>query len=258
MDGTVEEFHVLTRNISVHKRFIKSHESSYSPVVLRLVAHAPLHLEGVHRVAIDKPHRRADMPLGEAMSARHSGRTFGTDPLPLEDLGSILLLANGVMRTTTIARDVVFYHRSTPNSGGLGCVEVFCIALSVKDLRPGIYHFDSVSHDLAMISDGDLRNWLRSCVLFQREFSSASVALVLVASLDRLSEKYGARGYRLALIDVGCVCENIYLVSTALGLQVCAAAGFVDSELDRALGIDGLERASMLVVLVGTAPKEAT
>jgi nitroreductase len=68
---------------------------------------------------------------------------------------------------------------------------------------------------------------------------------------SRLQTKYGIRGYRFALLDVGHVSQNIYLVGTALGVQVCASAGFIDDTVDQALGLDGLDTASMLVVLVG-------
>ena len=66
--------------------------------------------------------------------------------------------------------------------------------------------------------------------------------------------KYSLRGYRFGLLDVGHVSQNLYLVASALGLQVCATAGFIDDVLDSALGLDGLDVASMLMVLVGGRP----
>jgi hypothetical protein len=36
-----------------------------------------------------------------------------------------------------------------------------------------------------------------------------------------------------------------------MGLQECATAGFIDDAVDSALGLDGLDAASILVVLVG-------
>ena len=53
------------------------------------------------------------------------------------------------------------------------------------------------------------------------------------------------------MLDVGHVSQNLYLVATAMGLQVCATAGFIDDAVDAALGLDDLDAASMLVVLVG-------
>lgn len=53
--------------------------------------------------------------------------------------------------------------------------------------------------------------------------------------------KYGPRGYRLALFDVGHVSQNLNLCATALGLEVCAIAGFVDEAINSVLGLDGLQ-----------------
>jgi hypothetical protein len=36
-----------------------------------------------------------------------------------------------------------------------------------------------------------------------------------------------------------------------LGLEVCATAGFIDEEFDRALEVDGLDVATMLIILLG-------
>lgn len=85
---------------------------------------------------------------------------------------------------------------------------------------------------------------------------TAAVALVLTSAIGRLQAKYGTRGYRFGLFDVGHVSEDIYLAGTGLGLQVCATAGFIDEEVDRTLGLDGLERATMLVLLIGPASSE--
>src|SRR5262249_7012191 len=136
-------------------------------------------------------------------------------------------------------------------SGNLGSVEIYPVIMNVAEVEPGIYHFDSVTHDLARLRGGQFATWLRERVFLQVEFSEAAAALILTAAIGRLTAKYGIRAYRLALLDVGHVSENIYLVSTGIGLEVCATAGFIDDELDSALGLDGLDDAALLVVLVG-------
>ena len=101
------------------------------------------------------------------------------------------------------------------------------------------------------IVPGDFRQWLAKDVLFQEEFSRAAAAIVLVGCFSRLREKYGIRGYRSVLIDAGHCSENIYLAATALMLNICATTGFVDDELDEALKLDGVDNASLVVLLAG-------
>jgi SagB-type dehydrogenase family enzyme len=193
------------------------------------------------------------MSIKDAIQSRSSGRDFAQRPLPFAELATLLRLANGVQATHSLGDQPVFYRRAAANSGGLGSVEIYPTALNVEGLPSGIYHFDTVRHELARLHRGDFRDWLREVIFFQLEFSRAAVALIITSAIGRLRAKYGQRGYRFALLDVGHVSENIYLVSTGLGLQVCATAGFIDDELDSALGLDGLNSASILVLLVGTS-----
>jgi SagB-type dehydrogenase family enzyme len=251
--GTLaDEYHQSTRNSKMSKRFAKGHEVHYSPYVQQLTAEAPLRREGVPRVALPLERAPVAMSVDEAITRRTSGRNYGSEPLPVDKLATVLYLGNAVRRVVEIGSQFRFYQRNVTNSGNLGSVEIFPVVMSVAGVEPGIYHFDTVGHDLARLHHGQFRTWLQDRVLFQLEFPRAAVAIVLACALGRLQSKYGQRGYRLGLFDVGHVSENMYLIGTGLGLQVCATAGFIDEEVDQALGLDGLEMASMLVVLVGT------
>jgi SagB-type dehydrogenase family enzyme len=253
-DALADDFHVASRNPRAYKRMFKAHEVHYEPFVQQLVSEAPLHLDEYPTIALPENLPIA-MSVGEAIQRRASGRDFGEQPLSLAELATLLRLANGVHATRSVGGAPVFYRRAAANSGGLGSIEIYPVALDVEGVEQGIYHFDTVRHDLARLHRGDFRDWLREVILFQLEFSRAAVALVLTSEIGRLRAKYGLRGYRFALLDAGHVSENIYLVATGLGLQVCATAGFIDDELDSALGLDGLNNASMLVLLVGTSSR---
>jgi len=252
LGDAAEEYHVSTRNPSTSKGFIKAHEFHYSQFVQQLTSEAPLRLGGTDRVALPE-RRRATLPVDDAVTTRRSGRSFGTTPLAAEDLASVLFLANGVRRSQAYGESV-FHERNVPSSGNLGSVEIFPVVMSAAGIPPGIYHFDTIEDDLVRLHSGAYRTWLRERVLFQSEFPEASVALILTSAIGRLKAKYGARGYRFGHIDVGHVSAHVYMAAIGLGLQVCATAGFIDDELERALGLDGLDVCPMLVLLVGTPP----
>jgi SagB-type dehydrogenase family enzyme len=249
--GTIaDEYHSATRNSSVTKRFFKAHELGYDPDIQRLASQGPLHLNGLPRVELPSPRAPIEMSLEDAISRRRSGRNFSLHAMDGKHLATLLYLANGV-RHVEHAGGVVYYHRNVPNAGNLGSVEIFPVVLNVDNVPPGIYHFDALYHDLACLRGGQFDSWLKELVFFQMEFGSAAVALVLTSAVGRMQAKYGPRGYRLGVCDVGHVSQNLYLVGAGLGLEVCATAGFVDEQLDRALGLDGVTTASMLVLLVG-------
>jgi SagB-type dehydrogenase family enzyme len=249
-ESLAAEFHVASRNPAAHKRMYKAHDIHHEPRVRDLVTDAPLRFEDRIRVPLPQQDAPVQGTMLEVIRRRASGRAFRADPLPVSMLATLLRHANGVLASVQTA-DGAFYRRAAANSGDLGSVEIYPIVLNVEGVAPGIYHFDTVRHDLTELRTGRFSDWLREVVLYQAEFSRAAAALVLTAAVGRLQAKYSLRGYRFALLDVGHVSQNLYLVGTALGLQVCATAGFIDDTVDSALELDGLDTASMLVVLVG-------
>jgi SagB-type dehydrogenase family enzyme len=248
-----EEYHVGSRNAAGLKHLFPGHQIHYNPAVYLLTKEAPLHLEGYPRVPLPPP-VAVGMPLDQAITRRSSGREYAPTPLAAEALATLLYLSNAVRRDAGAA-GAMLYRRNVPSSGNLGSIEVYPIVLDVRAIDPGIYHFDTIGHDLACLRAGRFARWLSERVLFQSEFEAASAALVLTSSVGRLRAKYGQRGYRLGLLDAGHVSQNLYLAATGLGLNACATAGFIDDELDAALGLDGVDTASMLVILVGQRPE---
>jgi SagB-type dehydrogenase family enzyme len=254
--GTLaDDYFLASCNTAPTWEVAKGFEGHYDPAIIRLAAEAPLHRDAVERISLPRARGVVTMPLGEAIARRTSGRVFGPAPLPAELLGTLLFLGNGVRQVEAAGTPSVFYRRNAPNAGNLGSVEIFPIVMDVAGIDPGIYHFDSVHHDLARLRAGQFRDWLGACALYQVEFAGASVALVLTGAIARLRAKYGERALRFSLLDTGLVAENVYLVGAGLGLLVCATAGFVDAEINAALDLDGLDTAPLLVLLVGTPPE---
>lgn len=244
--------HLATRNLSLYKRYRAAYEVHFDPEVRRLVSRAPLRISNGVRVPLPAP-VRIEMSLGESITKRVSSRTYGDEPITLTALATLLYHINGV-REVDRFDGWQSYQRNVPNSGNLGSVEVFPIVLNVAALEPGVYHFDSVARELVELHRGDYAQWLRDEVLYQVEFSGAAVVLVFTCAFARLSAKYGPRSYRLGYLDVGHASGQGYLAATALGLHVCASAGFIDEALDTLLGIDGLDTASVVVQVIGTKP----
>jgi SagB-type dehydrogenase family enzyme len=244
--------HIATRNPSLYKRYRTGYDGHFDPEVQRLVSQAPLRISNRERVPLPAP-ALIEMSLGESIISRISNRTYGDEPITLTTLATLLYHLNGVRRVDRFD-GLQNYQRNVPNSGNLGSVEVFPIVLNVETLNPGVYHFDSVAHELVELHLGDYAQWLRDEVLYQVEFGGAAIVLVFTCAFSRLGAKYGPRSYRLGYLDVGHASGQGYLAATALGLHVCASAGFIDEALDALLGIDGLDTASVVVQVIGTKP----
>jgi SagB-type dehydrogenase family enzyme len=205
------------------------------------IAGAPIHNESVDNSKIDL--------LEHIITSRKSYREFSNKPLPIKSLGKLLYLANGIRKRNHLNN---FPIRNVPNSGGLGSVEIYLFALNVEDLDQGIYHFDSESHELALLRSGDFKIWLKNFAILQKELLDSGALLILTCSIGRLSSKYGIRGYRLGLLDAGHVSQNIYLAATAMDLAVCATGGFIDADINKALALDGLDNCAVLAIGIGS------
>jgi SagB-type dehydrogenase family enzyme len=99
-------------------------------------------------------------------------------------------------------------------------------------------------------------------VAFHREAGGAmapeqpSVTFALVATFARTRVKYGLRGYRFALLEAGHLAQAVITTATAIGLHTLPWGGFVDSAVDGALELDGVERSC--VYLVGVSGRQSS
>lgn len=242
------DFHGRSKNLASPKRLHKSHQIHYDPHVMAMVASAPMQIAEARITALPATPIVPDtVSILQAIATRTSRRAFAGGPLELIDLAYLLKYSVGIREMSATGA----LHRAYPSSGNLGSIELFPIVMAVEGVDPGIYHYNSVHHHLELVRAGSFATWLREMVLYQLEFAHASVAFVLVSAVGRLAAKYGERAYRLSFLDTGHVSQNLYLVGECLDVQICATAGFIDDELELALGLDGASMIPTLVVLAG-------
>ncbi len=253
--GTIMEQYCLATSLSSTALDLpRQFQFNYDERNLDLVQESPLRLEVIERISLDVQAADLSMSLDEVIASRYSCRAFKDEPISLDSLAKLLYLGNGVRTVTEEAGGRQEHRRNVPSAGNLGSTEIYCVALNVEGIKQGIYHFDSLNHELALLCPGDFKLWLDNSVFLQHEASKPAAVLILVCSLSKIAHKYQLRAYQLALLDAGHVSQNIFLAVTAMGLAVFPTAGFINSELDRALGINGLDQRSVLALCVGNPP----
>ena len=83
--------------------------------------------------------------------------------------------------------------------------------------------------------------------------SSSAVIFIWVAVSNRMTYKYGNRGFRYLHLDAGHVCQNLYLASEAIECGSCAVGGFYDDAVNALLNLDGEKK---FVIYMGTVGKK--
>jgi nitroreductase len=52
-------------------------------------------------------------------------------------------------------------------------------------------------------------------------------------------------------MDIGFLSENLYLAAEAMRVGACAVSGFAQGQVDRLLGIHGMQEIALLLITVG-------
>ncbi len=178
----------------------------------------------------------------EIMLKRRSVRRFLNEPINLETLSTLLYYSVGVNGYINSYGYENFPKRIYPSAGGLGEIEVYLLSSNVNGLKKfNVYHYNALHHTLENINNNEDEGKL----LYENTLSAIPVketypALVTIITgyFGKMIEKYKERGARFVFIDSGIVVENLYLVTTALGLGIVALGGISDEIPEKVLRID--------------------
>ena len=170
-------------------------------------------------IQLPKPNKSAtSVTLMDALSQRHSERSFSERALSAEQLSLLLWAANGVNREDG--------RLTAPTAMNRQDIQLYVCRAD------GAYLYDAAAHKLTRVCTDDLR----AAVATERQAfaKEAPVSIVIVSDL----RKFGNRPNReLGSLDAGYVSQNIYLAATAMGLGT-VARGTMDREvLAKALGL---------------------
>ncbi|QKQ73200.1 SagB/ThcOx family dehydrogenase [Nostoc sp. TCL240-02] len=202
---------------------------------------------------LELPKAPHDNLLSKLLERRSSVRSFDKSVMPMIALAQLLDAGCGVngLRQTD---GYTYEARNSPSAGGLYPIEIFVSTQAVEGLADGLYHYEPRGHGLHRVNDAVPTDFVES--LLQQDYIVNANALFLFTSVFMRSMcKYGARGYRFALLETGHQAENICLMAVQLGLDSLCIGGFYDMSLNAMLGIDGKRHAALYCVAVGTEKK---
>ena len=114
-----------------------------------------------------------------------------------------------------------------------------------------MYHFAPESFGLRKLRDGDCRQALAGAAGGDDSVADAPATIVFTTIFWRSSWKYRSRGYRYCHWDAGTVGANLLASAAASGLPGKVVAGFSDPDVDRLVGADGRNEASLFLVALG-------
>jgi len=180
-------------------------------------------------IPLPEPITAGRMSLEEALCRRRSIRDYSDQPLALEQIAQVLWSAQGIT-------DVRGY-RTAPSAGALYPLHLYLVVGTVTGLDEGVYQYLPAEHALLTITDTDMREELAHAALGQDCISAGAACLVITATYERTTFKYGQRGERYVHMEAGHAAQNVYLECAALGLGTVSVGAFHDDLVRTALGL---------------------
>jgi SagB-type dehydrogenase family enzyme len=193
-----------------------------------------------------------DSEFVRVLMSRKTHRQFSKQQLPLETVSQLLSLVwgvNGYLYTRRFGR---LLHKTSPSGGARHPGEVYLMALRVKGLKAGLYHYQPATHQLETISTNTSPNKAWLYCARQHFVKNAAALFLMTAVFERTMWKYQhVRAYRVVLLDAGHLCQTFCLAATWLGLAPFCTAALKDTLIERELGIDGIGESVLYVAGVG-------
>lgn len=196
--------------------------------------------------------------LGEAIIRRRSIREFTGDTVPFNYLATIARAAQGYS-DSAIAKlpddEEIELNFCTVSSGGhLYPIDLYFVALNIKGLETGVYLYSN--HEDALFKTGDakqIKQILASFSVPEDYFLQfrANYFCLFVAHPWRSMCKYGNRGLRFVLHEIGSIAQNIHLTNVCLGLGSIDWGSYFENEINAALSLDGVNQTVLHMVLAG-------
>jgi SagB-type dehydrogenase family enzyme len=193
-----------------------------------------------------------DSEFIRVLMARKTHRRFSKQRLPLKAVSQLLSLVWGVSGYLYTRRFGKLLEKTSPSGGARHPGEVYLMALRVKGLRVGLYHYQPATHHLERISTNASREKAWLYCARQHFVRNAAALFLMTAVFPRTMWKYHhARAYRVVLLDAGHLCQTFCLVATWLGLAPFCTAALKDTLIEKDLGIDGIRESVLYIAGVG-------
>jgi SagB-type dehydrogenase family enzyme len=184
----------------------------------------------------------------EAIQVRRSVRQYAPTPLSVHELSYLLWCTQGV-------KEVMPGHatlRTVPSAGARHAFETYMLINRVADIAPGLYRFVATEHKLVQQPAAPaIADQITAGCFGQRFVKHSAATFVWTAVPYRMTWRYVERGYRYLHLDVGHVCQNLYLSAESIDCGVCAIAAFDDDQMNRLLDVDGVNQFTIYVATVG-------
>lgn len=146
--------------------------------------------------------------------------------------------------------------RPVAGGGAMHELELYLTITRCTGLAPAMYRYDPQAHELEWVSapSPDTEGLVQDAMGAAGLTAPPDVLVTLAARFTRMSWKYQGLAYAAVLKHVGVMYQQLYLVSTALGLAPCALGTGNADRFAKAAGTNYYEETSVGEFVLSGAP----
>jgi len=184
---------------------------------------------------------------------RISHRIYTEEKMTLRELSYLLWATQGIK---SIRGNNYVTMRTVPCGGARHEFETYLSVKNVEGLTPGMYHYLPMTNQIEYLSEiKEYGQAVNDALVGQKWAEKANVIFFWSVVPYRAEWRYSFFAHRIILVDIGHVCQNLYVACESLGLGTCAVGAFDRQVCDRMIGLDGKDEFTILCSPVGTVPE---
>jgi SagB-type dehydrogenase family enzyme len=185
----------------------------------------------------------------QLLKDRESRRQFTDEPFSLDELSFLLYTTQGVKE---VVGEGYATRRTVPSAGARHPFETYLAVNRVEELTPGLYRYLPLTHQLLFLEPSEqLLEPLAKANLGQRFVGQSACVFIWSCIPYRAEWRYQNHAHKNMLIDVGHICQNLYLAAEALGAGTCAIGAYDQGAMDALLELDGVDEYVVYLAPVG-------
>lgn len=230
---------------SVHQRSDQAKGLPFPPLQKEIPegASKPINLPDPDPGVVVKPE------FYQLLKDRESRRQYTEESFSLAELSFLLYATQGVKE---VVGDGYATLRPVPSAGARHPFETTLAVNRVETLTPGLYRYLPLDHQLTFLEASDqLLGLLAEANLGQRFVGQSAVVFIWSCIPYRAEWRYMSHAHKHMLIDVGHICQNLYLAAEALGAGTCAIGAYDQAAMDTLLELDGVDEYVVYLAPVG-------
>lgn len=214
----------------------------------------PLVKEKMTNQQIDLPNDFKNLKINtdllQVFNQRQSHRIYTERSMTLLELSYLLWTTQGIK---SIRGDHYATLRTVPSGGARHEFETYLTIKNINGLKPGAYHYLPMTHQIEFLSHIDTMDDKVSDALSGQGWASKANVVFFWSVMPYRSEwRYSFFAHRIILVDIGHVCQNLYIACESIGLGTCAIGAFERTSCDQLFGLDGKDEFTILASPVGT------